>query len=95
MKQALTRAFAGWSKAAEKLPAVTAPARQTGRRVLLIDAPESVQSYFWAGNVGVAKKFPDRAALDVVNTLFGGRFTSMLIRGNVEVAEWLPYTRLD
>jgi predicted Zn-dependent peptidase len=37
-----------------------------------------VQSYFWAGNVGVARSFPRRAPLDVVNTLFGGRFTSML-----------------
>jgi predicted Zn-dependent peptidase len=51
---------------------------QTGRRVVLIDAPESVQSYFWAGNVGVARTYPQRASLDVVNTLFGGRFTSML-----------------
>ena len=46
--------------------------------MLLVDAPESVQSYFWAGNVAVAKSDPRRAALDVTNTLFGGRFTSML-----------------
>ena len=52
--------------------------RVTGRRVLLIDAPESVQSYFWAGNVAVAKNDPRRPALEVTNTLFGGRFTSML-----------------
>jgi len=45
---------------------------------VLIDAPDSVQSYFWAGNVGVARGDPRRAALDIVNTLFGGRFTSML-----------------
>ncbi|HEY5807986.1 MAG TPA: pitrilysin family protein [Povalibacter sp.] len=78
MKQSLSKAFAGWSKAQGALPVANAAVRQEGRRVLLIDAPESVQSYFWAGNVGVAKTFPDRAALDVVNTLFGGRFTSML-----------------
>jgi predicted Zn-dependent peptidase len=46
--------------------------------VLLVDAPSSVQTYFSVGNVGVSRKFPERAALDVVNTLFGGRFTSML-----------------
>jgi predicted Zn-dependent peptidase len=28
--------------------------------------------------VGVARKFPQRAALDIVNTVFGGRFTSIL-----------------
>ena len=52
--------------------------RVASRNVLLIDAPESVQSYFWAGNVAVAKKDPRRPSLDVTNTLFGGRFTSML-----------------
>jgi predicted Zn-dependent peptidase len=30
------------------------------------------------GNVGVARNDPDRVAIDVVNTLFGGRFTSMI-----------------
>ena len=48
------------------------------RRVVLVDAPDSVQSYFWMGNVAVARNDPRRAALDIVNTLFGGRFTSML-----------------
>jgi len=78
LKQALSRAFADWHKADAPLPLSTAATQVKGRRVVLIDAPESVQSYFWAGNVGVAKKAPERAALDVVNTLFGGRFTSML-----------------
>lgn len=78
MKRALTRAFNGWRKATAALPVATAPARQTGRRVVLVDAPDSVQSYFWAGNVGAARASTERASLDVVNTLFGGRFTSML-----------------
>jgi len=30
------------------------------------------------GNVGIAEKDPDRVALEVVNTVFGQRFTSML-----------------
>ena len=46
--------------------------------MLLVDAPSSVQTYFLIGNVGVSRKYPERATLDVVNTLFGGRFTSML-----------------
>ena len=78
MKQMLNAAFKGWHKAAASLPGVTTPAGVDARRVVLIDAPDSVQSYFWAGNLGVARSFPSRAALDVVNTLFGGRFTSML-----------------
>lgn len=78
MKQALSRAFGGWRKAAAALPVASAPTKSAGRRVVLVDAPESVQSYFWMGAPGVAKTFPERAPLDVVNTLFGGRFTSML-----------------
>ncbi|HEY4368094.1 MAG TPA: pitrilysin family protein [Steroidobacteraceae bacterium] len=78
MKQALNAAFAGWHQADAALPKVAAPTGVSARRVVLVDAPDSVQSYFWAGNLGVARSFPARAALDVVNTLFGGRFTSML-----------------
>jgi zinc protease len=78
LKQRISRAFSGWRKAGVPLAQVPQAQPVTGRRVLLIDAPESVQSYFWAGNVAVAKSDPRRAALDVANTLFGGRFTSML-----------------
>lgn len=52
--------------------------RASTRRVLLIDKPGATQTYFWIGNLGVAVDFPERAELDVANTVFGGRFTSML-----------------
>src|SRR5262249_30516172 len=41
--------------------------------------PDATQTYFQIGNVGVARGNPDDAALDVVNTVFGGRFTSWLM----------------
>lgn len=78
MKKLLSDAFGKWRKARSALPAVPAPSPITQRRVLLVDAPESVQSYFWMGNIAVSRADPRRAALDVVNTVFGGRFTSML-----------------
>jgi predicted Zn-dependent peptidase len=78
LKQRISRAFSGWRKASTPLQPVPKAERVASRRVLLIDAPESVQSYFWAGNVAVQKNDPRRPALDVTNTLFGGRFTSML-----------------
>ena len=78
MKRLLTSAFSKWRKARAPLPEVPAPKGITGRRVLLVDAPDSVQSYFWIGNVGIARNDPRRAPIEVVNTLFGGRFTSML-----------------
>jgi predicted Zn-dependent peptidase len=48
--------------------------------VLLVDKPDANQAYFWVGNLGVSRTDPDRVALDIANTAFGGRFTSMLNR---------------
>lgn len=70
--------FSRWPRAPAPPPALARPRRRTGRRVLLVDFPGSAQTYFWIGNVGVDKRYPRRAALDLVNTLFGGRFTSLL-----------------
>jgi len=50
----------------------------TGKKLLLVDKPDLTQTYFMIGNVGVARTNADRVGLDLVNTLFGGRFTSML-----------------
>lgn len=75
---AVIRAFGDWKRGPAPAPAIAPASRVQGRRVLLVDAPGSVQTYFWIGNVGVAKKYPRRAALEVVNTVFGGRFTSIL-----------------
>jgi predicted Zn-dependent peptidase len=74
----LAKAFGGWRKAAAPLAAAPAPQRITGRRVLLVDKPGATQSYFWLGNVGVDRKDPELPAQDLVQTVFGGRFTSML-----------------
>ncbi len=46
--------------------------------MLLVDAPGSAQSYFWLANVGVPRRFPARAALNIANLAFGGSFGSML-----------------
>ena len=78
MKQALTAAFSSWSKAKSNLAPLARAPRTTGRRVLLVDSPGSVQTYFWLANVGVDRRYSGRPALDLVNTLYGGRFTSIL-----------------
>ncbi len=78
MKQALTAAFGAWAKAKGALPVLQPAPRATGRRVLLVDSPGSVQTYFWLGNVGVDRRYRGRPALDLMNTLYGGRFTSIL-----------------
>jgi len=78
MKARLAATFGEWRAAAMPLPALNAAARIDERTVLLIDAPGATQTYFWFGNLGVAVNYPRRAELDLANTVFGGRFTSML-----------------
>ena len=71
-------AFGGWAKASGALPQVEAKPRESGRRVLLVDKPGATQTYFALGNIGSRHGDPAEAAQDLVQTAFGGRFTSML-----------------
>ncbi|WP_374382918.1 M16 family metallopeptidase [Thermomonas sp.] len=71
-------AFGGWGKAAGALPQAMAKAREQGRRVLLVDKPGATQTYFAMANVGSRRGDPAEAAQDLVQTAFGGRFTSMV-----------------
>jgi predicted Zn-dependent peptidase len=78
MEQQLASVFASWP--AKAAPAVTVPdaPEVKGRKLLLVDKPDSTQTYFRIGNVGIARSNPDRVVIEIVNTLFGGRFTSMI-----------------
>ena len=79
MRELLSNAFGDWSPAGHELPVVTAAEPVAGGRVLLIDKPGATQTYFRLGNVGVARSYARRAELNLANTVFGGRFTSMLV----------------
>ena len=75
--ETIREAFAGvapgqafeWTKAARP----SAPSN-----LLLIDKPDATQTYFYIAQLGIDRKNPDRVKLLLINTLFGGRFTSML-----------------
>ncbi len=51
---------------------------QSRGELLLVDKPDATQTYFYIGQPGIDRHNPDRVTLQLVNTLFGGRFTSML-----------------
>ncbi|WP_163989674.1 M16 family metallopeptidase [Pyxidicoccus caerfyrddinensis] len=74
----LESAFGGWAKAASPAPEVPATSASKGRRVLLVDKPDATQTYFWIGNTGISRDDPDRVAVELAETVFGGRFTSLL-----------------
>ena len=78
MRKRLEETFGAWPAHAVTAVPIPAPAPVKGKRLLLIDKPDATQTYFAFGNVGVARNDPDRAAIRLVNTIFGGRFTSEL-----------------
>ncbi len=78
MKKKLDEVFGSWPTkpvTSTKIPAVP-PVK--GKRLLLVDKPDATQTYFAIGNVGTAVGDPDHVAIRLVNTVFGGRFTSLL-----------------
>ncbi|HEY5915690.1 MAG TPA: pitrilysin family protein [Verrucomicrobiae bacterium] len=74
----LREKLASWTSKSVSLPELVAPAPVSGRRALLVEKPDATQTFFQLGNIGLARTNPDWVPLQVVNTLFGGRFTSMI-----------------
>ncbi len=78
MRKKLEAAFGAWpARVVANAPIATIPPAK-GKKLLLIDKPDATQTYFAIGNVGTTVNDPDRVAIRVVNTIFGGRFTSEL-----------------
>ena len=67
-------------------PAVAPPAH---RAVYLVDKPGAAQSVIMIGAPGVARTSPDYAAIEVMNTILGGSFSSRL---NQNLRETRGYT---
>jgi zinc protease len=78
MRKKLEDVLGAWVGRSLKEEAIPAIAPVKSRRLLLVDKPDATQTYFALGNVGIARNDPDRVAIRVVNTIFGGRFTSEL-----------------
>jgi len=78
MKAKLAEVLGAWESRAVKSIAIPGASPSKGKRLLLVDKPDASQTYFTIGNTGVAANDPDRVAIRVVNTIFGGRFTSEL-----------------
>jgi predicted Zn-dependent peptidase len=79
MRRMIEERFSSWaSKAPQTPPRIEEPTPVQGRRLLLVDKPDSTQTYFYVGTLGITRTNPDRVAVGLVNTLFGGRYTSRL-----------------
>ncbi|EMR01709.1 M16 family metallopeptidase [Cesiribacter andamanensis] len=73
--QALFKDWKGKGQPAQQL--AQAPQPQEAR-VLLVNKPDASETTFYIGGPGVARNNPDWVAIQVVNTILGGRFTSWL-----------------
>ena len=85
------KAFGGWSGDAAFLPGVVLPPPiPRGRRVTIIDMPQTVQTQIVVGQTGIPRKHPDFLALNVANQIFGGGFNSRL-NMKIRAKEGLTY----
>ncbi len=66
-----------------------APPPRTRREVYLVDKPDAPQTQIRIGRVGVPRSTPDFFPIEVLNTIFGGSFSSRL---NLNLREEHGYT---
>ena len=79
MRRAIKKRFAAWPLRGPRLPPNRAkPAVSRGYRVLLVDKPDALQTYFRFGDLAFDWSDPDYPARYLANTILGGRFTSRL-----------------
>ncbi|HUR64740.1 MAG TPA: pitrilysin family protein [Chitinophagaceae bacterium] len=80
MKAKLTALFSNWRKGTK--PQVNLAAKTvttpSGNKVLLVNKDDARETTFYIGAPGISRNNPDFVSIEVINTLFGGRFTSML-----------------
>ena len=78
LRKKLEETFGGWPAHAVAPVQIAAMPLEKGKQLLVVNKDDATQTYFAIGNVGIARNDPDRVAIRVVNTIFGGRFTSEL-----------------
>ena len=80
MKLMITKLFSEWKKtstpkvnlASKPFPNLSEP------KVLLVNKDDAKESTFYIGSLGISRNDPEFVDISIINTLFGGRFTSML-----------------
>jgi zinc protease len=87
----LERLFGEWRSGASKPVAgqFARPPAAKPTRILLVDKPGAAQSVIALGQIGAERKSPDFYALTVMNSIFGGQFSSRL---NLNLREAKGYT---
>jgi zinc protease len=94
------RLVAGLPDGAASEDLLSSPESKGGRRLVFVDKPERTQTQILLGDVGSHPKDADHIALHVATTIFGGTFTSRMMRAIRSERGWsygayarLPYDR--
>jgi zinc protease len=76
--------------------AIASPESKRGRRLVFVDKPERTQTQILMGDVGSHPRDPDHIPLHVATTIFGGTFTSRMMRAIRSERGWSygAYARL-
>lgn len=85
--------FGSWARKSASGGSATGapqPAGPQGRRILLVDKPDAVQTQIRVGRIGLRRNSPDYIPLYVTNRIFGGGFNSRLST-EVRVRKGLTY----
>jgi zinc protease len=86
----LEKLLAEWKGAAPRPPALPLVPPLQGRRLMLVDRPNSVQTAFYVGNHAIERVNPDYIPVQVLNRILGSGPTSRLFR-NIREAKGYTY----
>jgi zinc protease len=84
----LEKLFAAWKPGPVPAQNLANVEQQKKSAVYLIDRPGSLQSVILAGHVGLPKSNPDEIAIETMNDVLGGSFTSRLNMNLRENKHW-------
>jgi len=70
--------FGGWAKAEIKAAAISSPTPTQGRKIIIVDKPDAVQTEMRLGKVGIARNDPDYFKLLVLNAILASGSGSRL-----------------
>ncbi|MEO8200122.1 MAG: pitrilysin family protein [Gemmatimonadota bacterium] len=90
VRRAIESRFGAWKGHPSAVASsATPPAIDRETSVFLVDKPGAAQSVIWIGSPGIERNNPDFAAIEVMNNLLGGSFSSRL---NQNLRETKGYT---
>lgn len=91
MIAAAERAFGGWTRGDVPSPAFAPPPALSGRHVLFVQRPNSIQSSIAVGNIAIKRSDPRWYELTLANTIYGGAFNSRIVR-NIREGKGYTYS---